>query len=148
MFTKPNLKSVTSAGYTTLALVAGAKIGDGLVAVMPDSVASYKKIIVGTVSLLAAASVQGKTPTAMGVQHALIGAGVKQMYDVSSDYLSTAVSVKDSSTVTNKFINAVVGHGENVPVAKLSAAWDTTYNQSWDRPMQQLQPAFSASSMM
>jgi hypothetical protein len=150
MFSKPNVKSVTNAGVTALAIVAGAKIGDGIVAVMPDSISSYKKILVGGVALIAAASVSAKTPVAQGVQNALIGVGVKQLCDEVTENLKTAIAVKDTSTVTNKFINAVVGYPEvaaiTAPVG-VGAAWDNT--QVWDRPTLDAIPAsFDAASMM
>lgn len=34
MFTKPNTKTITDAGITAVSFVAGAKIGDGIAAVM------------------------------------------------------------------------------------------------------------------
>lgn len=149
MFTKPNVKSVTSAGATALAVVAGAKIGDGIVAVMPDSTASYKKLLVGAVAIIAAASVSAKTPVAQGVQNALIGVGVKQLCDEVTDNLTSAVAVKDSSSVTNKFINAVVGHTATVPVAALAAAWDSGVpSQAWDRPVAELAQSFEGLTML
>ena len=149
MFTKPNVKSVTSAGATALAVVAGAKIGDGIVAVMPDSTASYKKLLVGAVAIIAAASVSAKTPVAQGVQNALIGVGVKQLCDEVTDNLTAAVAVKDSSSVTNKFINAVVGHNAAAPVAALAAAWETP-SQVWDRPLiaEPISTSFDAALLM
>lgn len=157
MFTKPNVKSVTSAGATALAIVAGAKIGDGIVAVMPDSTSSYKKLLVGAVSLIAAASVSAKTPVAQGVQNALIGVGVKQLCDEVTDNLTSAVAKKGTAdaagaivatSVTDKFINAVVGH-LGTPAYSLGAAWDSGVpSQVWDRPVAELAPSFEGLTML
>jgi len=148
MFKKPNVKSVTSAGVTALAIVAGAKIGDGIVAVMPDSTASFKKILVGGIALIAAASVDAKTQTAQAAQSALIGIGVKQICDEVTEQLTKAVpaqgkvdavtNVTTATTVTEKFINGVVGHG--LGVASLGSSWDASSwdqapTQMWDRPL-------------
>ena len=154
MFKKPNVKSVTSAGVTTLAIVAGAKLGDGIVAVMPDSTASFKKILVGGIALLAAASVDAKTQTAQAAQSALIGIGAKQILDEVTENLTSAVAVKDNSTITNKFINAVVGHTEaKVPIANLpegtKAAWLGEPSQVWDRNyFEEIPASFDAATMM
>lgn len=148
MLKKPSQKTITDAGITAIAFVAGAKVGDGIAAVMPESVASYKKWGLAAVGIVLAASISGTTTTAKAAQSAALGMAAKQICDEVTDNLKDAVAVKGGSSVTNKFINAVVGHGENtIPVAALAAAWDIP-SQEWDRPQSESLPAFSAVSMM
>lgn len=135
MFKKPNQKTITDAGITAVSFVVGAKVGDGIAAVMPESVASYKKWGLAVAGIVIAASISGTTTTAKAAQSAALGMAAKQICDEVTENLTTAVAVKDSSSVTNKFINAVIGHGETVPVAALAAAWDYAPSQQWDRPL-------------
>lgn len=146
MFKKPNQKTITDAGITAVAFVAGAKVGDGIAAVMPDSVAPYKKWGLAAAGIVLAASISGTTTVAKAAQSAALGMAAKQICDEVTDNLTAAVAVKDSSSVTNKFINAVVGH-QSAPVAALAAAWDTP-SQIWDRPSVNELPSFSAATMM
>lgn len=108
MFTKPNSKSIASVAVAGGAFVIGAKLGDGIAAVIPDSMASYKRFIIAGVGILGAACVEPKTTMAQATQSALIGLGAKQLYDELSDALATAVPVKTDPTATNKFVNALV----------------------------------------
>lgn len=144
MLKKPNQKSITDAGITAVAFVAGAKVGDGIAAVMPDSVASYKKWGLAAAGIVLAASISGTSTTAKAAQSAALGMAAKQICDEVTENLTAAVAVKSGASVTNKFINAVVGHA---PAVGLAAAWDTP-SQVWDRPMQELAPSFSAATMM
>jgi hypothetical protein len=128
---KPTGKTITDGAITTVAFVAGAKIGDGVASLVPASMDSYKKIGLGILGIVAGASISGTTTTAKATQSALFGMAAKQLYDEVTDQLTTAVAVKDNSTTTNKFVNAVIGHTVT-PVAALAAAWDNS--GSWDRP--------------
>ncbi len=145
MFKKPNQKTITDAAITAASFVAGAKVGDGIAAVMPESVAPYKKWGLAAAGIVLAASISGTTTTAKAAQSAALGMAAKQICDEVTDTLTGAVAVKDSSSVTNKFINAVVGHNEPVPVAALGAAWNEGV---WDRPAVAELPSFSAATMM
>ncbi len=156
MFKKPNQKTITDAGITAVAFVAGAKVGDGIAAIMPDSVAPYKKWGLAAAGIVLAASISGTTPTAKAAQSAALGMAAKQICDEVTESLKAAVAPKgavvDGKTVatnaTDKFINAVVGHGLGSPVYSLGAAWDTP-SQIWDRPaVSELPTSFSPATMM
>lgn len=142
MFTKPNTKTITDAGITAVSFVAGAKIGDGIAAVMPESTASYKTVGLAVVGILLAASINAKTPTAKAAQSAFLGMGAKQLCNVVTDQLTTAVAKQGTTgvdgvvtTAAQKFINAAVGHLGS-PFALGAAAWDygNVPSQSWERP--------------
>jgi hypothetical protein len=144
---KPNTKTITDAGITAVSFVAGAKLGDGISAVMPESTAPFKKIGIGVVSILLAASVNAKTPATKAAQSALIGMGAKQLLDEVTDQLTTAVakqgtpnkddSSKLDTTVMQKFINAAVGHLGSPDYSSnyLSAPWEGGYDNLWERPL-------------
>ena len=147
MLKKPNQKTITDAGITAVAFVVGAKVSDGVAAIMPESTASYKNWGLAAAGILLAASISGTTTTAKAAQSAALGMAGKQLLDGITDQLTTAVPKKDNSTVTNKFINAVVGYGETTtPIAALNGAWDNS--QVWDRPMDAIPASFDAASMM
>ncbi|MEN2415531.1 hypothetical protein [Flavobacterium mesophilum] len=148
MFTKPNSKNIASVAVTGGAFVIGAKLGDGIAAVVPDSMASYKRYILAAVGLLGAACVDGKTTMGQASQSALIGLGAKQLYDELSDALADAVPVKEASTTTNKFVNAIVSTQRPalVPTGAaetgVAAPWLGSPSDLWDRDsFQEEQPA-------
>lgn len=144
MLTKPSTKTVTSAAFTAGALVLGAKVGDGVSALMPASANSYKKLAIGAVAIVAAACISPKTTVSQAVQNGLIGMGTKQLYDELTDTLAEAIPVKVSADatalgVTDRFLNAVVGHKE-VPLASLGQAWIGDNADMWNRPEEMAQP--------
>lgn len=141
-FQKPNQKSVTSAAITAGSFVAGAKVGDGLSAVMPESVAPYKRWLIGIGGIALAACVPSNTTSGAALQSGLVGLGAKQLYDEISDTLADAIPIKvakDENTplsVTDKFINAIVGHGTELD--KLKGAWlgEPSSDNLWERPLE------------
>lgn len=144
MLTKPSTKTVTGAAFTAGALVLGAKVGDGVSALMPASANSYKKLAIGAAAIIAAACISPKTTVSQAVQNGLIGMGTKQLYDELTDTLAEAIPVKVSSDatalgVTDRFLNAVVGHKE-VPLASLGQAWIGDNSDMWSRPEPMAQP--------
>jgi hypothetical protein len=139
MFKKPNTKSITGVALAGGSIVIGAKVGDGIAAVMPESTNGYKRWILGVGGIVAAACINPTTTTAQVAQNACLGLGAKQLYDELSDTLASAIPVKVSASVTDKFVNAVVGHKE-VPVASLGAAWMGDNSDMWDRPLLEEQP--------
>ncbi|AOZ99602.1 hypothetical protein [Flavobacterium commune] len=148
MFQKPTTKSFAAVAIETGAFVAGAKVGDGIVAVMPDSVSSYRRYLVAGMTLLAAACVAPKTTMAQAAQNALIGAGAKQLYDELSETLAGAIPVTAGSSTTNKFVNAVVGHSPDAAlVADTSqvgvGAWLGEPENMWDRPAELQEAEFT-----
>ena len=138
MLNKPTLKTGGSALATTVAIVAGAKISDGVASIMPATTNSYKKWLLGAAGLILAASVDAKTPTGKAVQNAAIGFGAKQIYDEVSDSLSATMAPKTDGSATSKFINAIVGHTD-VPTdpAALAAAWEPA-GDVWNQPVNQI----------
>ena len=110
MFKSPNSKTIGTAAVAVGAGVVGAKVSDGIVALMPDSTAKYKKLAVAAVALLGAASVEAKTTAGTAVQASLVGMAIKQGADFVTDQLTANVAPKDNSSKLNQFINAVVGH--------------------------------------
>lgn len=137
MLKKPNTKTIIGVTAKVGAFVIGAKVGDGISAVMPDSTNGYKKWAIAGVSIMAAAFINPTTAMAKAGQNALIGMGTKQIYDELSDTLAEAIPVKSADTTSNKFVNAVVGHKEaslNDTTPGLSAAWQGEGSDMWDRP--------------
>lgn len=134
MFAKPNTKTITGAAMTAGALVVGAKVGDGVSTLMPESVAPYKRWIIGVGAVVAAACISPSSTMAKAGQNALIGMGVKQLYDELSETLAEAIPVKVADTTTNRFVNAIVGHQDIAPVPVLGAAWQGDDSAMWDRP--------------
>lgn len=141
MFKKPNTKSVTNAALTGGALVVGAKVGDGISAVMPESTNGYKRWILGIGGVVAAACINPSTTAAQGAQNALLGLGAKQLYDELSDTLAEAIPVKVAAdatvalSVTDKFVNAIVGH-LGAPAASIESAWEGDNSDMWARPLE------------
>jgi len=121
MFQKPSQSSAMSSVVKIGAGVAGAKLSDGVVNVMPDSTNNYKKLLVTGVALLAAASVNPKTTAGEAVQAAFIGMAVKQGTDYVTDMLKDSVPVQDNQTTTGKFLNAVIGHSTDVATTTATA---------------------------
>jgi hypothetical protein len=145
MFSKPNTKNIASAAVTAGAFVAGAKLGDGIAAVIPDSMASYKKFAIAGVSIIAAACITPKTTMAQAGQSALIGMGAKQLYDEFTGALETAVPAKDASTSTNKFVNALVSTSRpakaplDAGTGAMNFPWLGEPGDIWERPVEQEQ---------
>jgi hypothetical protein len=110
MFQKPSQSSAMSSVVKIGAGVAGAKLSDGVVSVMPESTNNYKKLLVTGVALLAAASVNPKTTAGEAVQAAFVGMAVKQGTDYVTEMLVESVPAKDNTTTSGKFLNAVIGH--------------------------------------
>lgn len=142
LLTKPTSKSIASVAVSAGAFVAGAKIGDGIAAVIPDSMASYKRYILAGVTIFGAACIVPKTTMAQAAQTALVGAGAKQLYDEFSEMLADAVPVKEASSTTNKFVNAVVGHTAPALLATeqvgVGHAWLGEPEDMWERPLEAL----------
>lgn len=155
MLTKPNQKTITSAALTAGAFVAGAKVGDGLAAVMPASTNGYKRYILAFAAIGIAASINAKTTATQGAQNALLGLGAKQLYDELTDTLTDAIQIKLQTTTaplnsTDRFVNAIVGHSEkdslipaaNLPGASngawLGSAWEgDNADDMWNRPLEE-----------
>ncbi len=125
MLKKPNLKSAGSAIVKVGAGVAGAKLSDGLVSLMPDSMNSYKKILLTGLSIAAAASINPTSTAGEAVQAAFVGMAVKQGTDAVTDMLTETVDPQDNTTTTGKFLNAVIGHKTDVVTTV-----ETTANKS------------------
>lgn len=122
MFQKPSQSSAMSSVVKIVAGVAGAKLSDGVVSVMPESTNSYKKLLVTGVALLAAASVNPKTTAGEAVQAAFVGMAVKQGTDYVTEMLVDSVPVQDNQNTTGKFLNAVIGHSTNVAPTPVETA--------------------------
>lgn len=161
MLKKPNQKTITDAGITAVAFVAGAKVGDGIAAVMPESVAPYKKWGLAAAGIVLAASISGTTTAAKAAQSAALGMAAKQLLEGINEQLITAIPEKGTadangkivaSSAKDKFINALVGHkGLGSPDYFLGAAWDAgSYDNSqiWDRPADAIPASFDATLMM
>lgn len=125
MFKKPNSKTAVSAAVKVGAGIAGAKLSDGLVSVMPESTNNYKKWLVAGIAILGAASVNAQTTAGEAVQAAFVGMAVKQGTDAVTDMLTETVDPQDNTTTTGKFLNAVIGHKTDVVTTV-----ETTANKS------------------
>jgi len=144
MFTKPNGKSFKNSAVQTAGIVLGAKVSDGVAAIMPDSVSSYKSWGLAAAGLVLAACVNPSTTSGNFVQSAFLGMAGKQAYNGVTEVLVPAVAEKDASTTTGKFMNALVGHtasGQTFvdaeTVKSLGASiWEPAVEQAsaWNRP--------------
>ncbi|MFV5702197.1 hypothetical protein ACM55F_10025 [Flavobacterium sp. XS2P12] len=152
MLKKPTAKTVTSVALAGGAIVLGAKIGDGVSAVMPASTNSYKRWILGVGGIVAAACINPSTTAAQAVQNGLLGLGAKQLYDEATDALKEAIPVKvqvvDTTgakvelNATDRFVQAIVGHlGSPAYEQYLGAPWEgENSDATWERPIE-LEPA-------
>ena len=151
MFKKPNTKSITGVALAGGSIVIGAKVGDGIAAVMPASTQGYKRWILGVGGIVAAACINPSTTTAQVAQNACLGLGAKQLMDEFTDILKDAIPekpvTKDANgatvelNVTDRFVQAVVGHlGEPAPGQYLGAAWMGDNSDIWERPLLEEQP--------
>lgn len=111
MFKSPNSKSLTSAGISVGAGIVGAKLSDGVVAILPEDMKpATKRWGLAIAALVAASAVNPNTTAGSAVQSAFVGMAVKQGADALSDSLKANIEAKTSGTKADKFINAVVGH--------------------------------------
>lgn len=146
MFKKPNTKSITGIALAGGSIVIGAKVGDGIAAIMPASTNGYKRWILGVGGIIAAACINPSTTTAQVAQNACLGLGAKQLMDEATDALKEAIDEKpqlvDSVTgakkelnATDRFVNAVVGHlGSPSYGNQLGSPWEgVETDNAWDR---------------
>ncbi len=131
MLKTPSTKSVTSAAVQIGSGVAGAKLSDGVVAILPDSLGKMKKPALAIVALIAAASVNASTAGGQAVQAAFVGMAVKQGANAVSEALVPMIAPKDGSKTVNQFINAVVGHNASATIA---ASERFALNAPWNAP--------------
>jgi hypothetical protein len=142
MFKKPNTKTITGVATRGAAIVVGAKVGDGLNAVMPDSVASYKRWIIGVGALAAAAFINPTTTIAQVSQDGLVGMGAKQLIDELSSTLSAAIPVKPKlegakASLSAKFMDAVIDPSRlAAPSYMLGQSWQGDNADMWARPQE------------
>ena len=139
MLQKPNKKSFTDAAVRAVALGLGMKVGDGIAAVMPDSVASYKHWIVMALGLAIAASVSTKTTGGIAAQSAALGIAGNGLYNGLTEVISPSVPVQDGSALTGRFVNALVGHKvDAMPALGNAMQWEPTFEveqaNPWERP--------------
>lgn len=110
MFKKPSTKSVTSAAVQIGSGVAGAKLSDGVVAILPDSLGKAKKPLFALVALGVAASVNASTTGGQALQAAFAGMAIKQGTDAVTEAITPMIAPKDNTKALNRFINGVIGH--------------------------------------
>jgi hypothetical protein len=143
MFQKPNKKSFTDSAVQAVALGLGMKVGDGIAAVMPDSVSSYKHWIVMALGLAIAASVSTKTTSGLAAQSAALGIAGNGFYYGISEVISPSVPTAETPTTTSeKFVKALVeGRALGNAYQPLGNAfqWEPAYevgDGNWDREPQ------------
>jgi hypothetical protein len=130
MFKTPNTKTVTSAAVKIGAGVAGAKLSDGVVAILPESLGKAKKPIFAVVALAVAASVNASTTAGEAVQSAFIGMAIKQGADALTEVIKPSIAAKTTGTTSARFINAVVGHDQPaVQSAEMAERLSGYFNQ-------------------
>jgi hypothetical protein len=149
MFQKPNKKSFTDASVKAISLGLGFKVGDGIAAVMPESVSSYKHWIVAALGFVAAASINPKTTSGLAAQNAALGIAGNGLYNGLTEVISPSVPVQDSSKLSGRFVNALVGHKVdfaedlNAQTKALGNAWkwepavEIGEGNPWERPQAQ-----------
>lgn len=110
MLKKPTTKSVTSAAVQIGSGVAGAKLSDGVVAILPDSLGKAKKPLLALVALGVAASVNASSTGGQIVQAACAGMAIKQGTDAVTEAIIPMIAPKDNTKALNRFLNGVIGH--------------------------------------
>lgn len=155
MLKKPNSKSFTSAAVNVVAFGVGSKLGDGLAAIMPESTNSYKSWILTAAGLVLAASINPSTTSGQAAQSAALGMAGSQLAKAVTEVITPSVEAKDNTTVTGKFINALVGHSTidvtATPIAEqvknaLGMPWEPAVEveNMWERPAAQRNVRVSA----
>jgi hypothetical protein len=140
MLKTPSTKAITGVIATGGAMVLGAKIGDGIAAIMPDSTKAYKKWAIAGVSMIAAASMSTTSTTGKVAVNALVGMGVKQLYDELSGALEVAIPIKENTSTANRFVNAIVGHTDPMLIGSaLNGSW-LGESDMWNQPETQSLP--------
>ena len=144
MFQKPNKKSFTDGAVQAVALGLGMKVGDGIAAVMPESVSGYKHWIVMALGLAIAASINPKTTSGLAAQSAALGVAGNGLYNGLTEVISPSVPVQDSSKLSGRFVNALVGHkADAVQVLGNPWQWEPTQEigegNPWERPTAEAQ---------
>jgi len=140
MYQKPNKKSFTDGAIKALGLGVGLKVGDALSAVMPESISSYKSWIIMGLGLIAAASINPKTTAGLAAQSAALGVSANGLYNGLTEVIAPSVPVKNGSSMSDKFVNALVGHkdhSEGVRALGNAWQWEQNYEQeenNWNRP--------------
>lgn len=127
MLQKPNLKSFGSTAVQAIALGLGAGAGNGISTLLPDSFSDFKHWIVAAIGIGLAASISPKTTGGTMVQSFVLGVAGNGLYNGLTEVISPSVPVQDASTLTGRFVNALVGHKE-VEVAALgnTMVWERT----------------------
>lgn len=146
MLKKPTSKTTMSSALKVGAGIAGAKLSDGLVSVMPESTNNYKKFLVAGLSVLAAASINSNSTAGEAVQAAFVGMAVKQGTDAVTDMLVESVDAQDNTTTTGKFLNAVIGHKTEAAPVETTVAKSlgrSLRNPIWEpaEPVRMAQPS-------
>lgn len=131
MLKKPSTKSVTSAAVTIGSGVAGAKLSDGVVAILPDSLGKMKKPLVALISLVGVASTNANTTGGQALQAAFAGMAIKQGTDAVTEAITPMIGPKDNTKTLNKFLNAVVGHNSASSPAVERFAQLNAANMDW-----------------
>lgn len=139
MFTKPNKKSFTDSAVRALGIGLGLKVGDGIAAVMPESVSDYKNWIVMALGIGIAASINPKTTAGVAAQSAAMGVAGIGLYNGLTEVISPSVPVQDASTLSGRFVNALVGHkGVETEALGSTFTWEPTQEigggDPWNRP--------------
>jgi hypothetical protein len=132
MFKTPNTKTVTSAAVKIGAGVAGAKLSDGVVAIIPDSLGKAKKPLFAVVALAVAASINPTTTAGEAAQSAFIGMAIKQGADALTEAIKPSIPAQTSGTTGARFINAVVGHSDTPSIAERLAYGYNQLNAPWN----------------
>lgn len=128
MFKTPNKKTVASAAVKIGAGVAGAKLSDGVVAILPNSLGKGKKPLSAVVALAVAALINPTTTAGEAAQSVFIGMAIKQGADALTEFIKPSVPVNTSGNIAARFINAVVGHNDDVERSEIQARF-ADFNQ-------------------
>jgi hypothetical protein len=113
----------------------GAKLGDGVAAILPTP---YGKIACLALGLAVTAFADGSKMSGAAVQGAGIGMAVNAGAGLLSDALKPQIAPQDASTTTGKFLNAVIGHqdADVLALATVSTArLNSPYQAAWEPAM-------------
>ena len=114
----------------------GAKLGDGIAAIMP---APYGKVVALAAGIALAAFADGGKMSGAAVQGAGLGLAVNAGAGLLSDALKPSIDPQDPSTMTGKFLNAVIGHNALDAAAfttvDVAARLGAPYSAPWEPAM-------------
>lgn len=140
-------KKITSTAVLLAAALAGAMASDGVMSVLP--LTAQTALVKGSAALGAgalASAIEGDDVMANAAKGALMGASLKQGYNVVKTEVGPKVATASNPTSMQKFVNASFGMGaanyapRGLRSAILPEMWDATLRAGLNRPSRMASP--------